>query len=307
MDIRILIIRGLNITDLEVFEAVYRLGRIGAAAKAVGRPQPSVSNILRHLRERLQDPLFVRTPEGMMPTRQAHNLAPYITEALEALKTGFSNAKTFDPSNHQRNFSIFLTDIAEAILLPELLSATQTQAPAFSFETTRHGPADIAIGFFPDLSNSHDHMTLFKTDYVCIAGRQSPFWSKPLSRQDFLSAQHALGTAENSGHRKTAKTLEELSERPQIAVTLPSFLALPAIVAGTQLIATVPRPLAMVMAERADIKILPCPIDLPKIEIAMYWRRPAGKDFALSWLIELCKKTFSPERLQTVFGANAVF
>jgi DNA-binding transcriptional LysR family regulator len=47
--------------------------------------QPAVSNALARLRRTLNDPLFVSTPAGMMPTPMAENIIGRVREALQLL------------------------------------------------------------------------------------------------------------------------------------------------------------------------------------------------------------------------------
>jgi DNA-binding transcriptional LysR family regulator len=60
-----------DIADLNlvtVFEAVWRHRQISRAAAELNSSQPTVSNALRRLREIMDDRLFVRSGQMMMPT-----------------------------------------------------------------------------------------------------------------------------------------------------------------------------------------------------------------------------------------------
>jgi len=50
-----------------VFDAIYTEANLTRAGQIVGITQPAVSNALARLRETFNDPLFVRTAQGMVP------------------------------------------------------------------------------------------------------------------------------------------------------------------------------------------------------------------------------------------------
>jgi len=70
-------------------------------------------------------------------------------------------------------------------------------------------------------------------------------------------------------------------------VTTYSFSALPALVVGTELIATVHRKIAEQMAKVYPITLLPLPLPMPPFEQAMQWHKYRVSDPGLTWLRKL--------------------
>ncbi len=67
----------INTLDLNlflVFQAIYTTRSVTLAGDRLGMSQSAVSNALKRLRERIDDPLFVRTPNGMVPSAVAVKL-----------------------------------------------------------------------------------------------------------------------------------------------------------------------------------------------------------------------------------------
>jgi hypothetical protein len=62
-------IGGIDLNLLLAFEALVDERHVGRAAKRVGLSQPAFSNAIARLRARLEDPLFVRTAQGMVRHR----------------------------------------------------------------------------------------------------------------------------------------------------------------------------------------------------------------------------------------------
>jgi hypothetical protein len=58
----------LDIRWLRLFEQIHATRSVTRSAEVLGQSQPTVSIWLGKLRERLGDPLFVRTAGGMLPT-----------------------------------------------------------------------------------------------------------------------------------------------------------------------------------------------------------------------------------------------
>ena len=61
----------IDLNLLGVFDAVAHEKSLTRAGQRLGMSQPAVSHALARLRVMLKDELFVRTPEGMLPTARA--------------------------------------------------------------------------------------------------------------------------------------------------------------------------------------------------------------------------------------------
>src|SRR6201998_4038733 len=71
---------------LVVFDAVMQERSVTRAGSRIGLSQPAVSHALNRLRYMLKDQLFVRTPEGMVPTPRAEQLADPLRRALNDMQ-----------------------------------------------------------------------------------------------------------------------------------------------------------------------------------------------------------------------------
>src|ERR1700730_113114 len=72
---------------LVVFEAVLRERSVSKAGVRLGLSQPAVSHALNRLRWMLKDQLFIRTPDGMLPTSRAEELAEGVRRVLTELQS----------------------------------------------------------------------------------------------------------------------------------------------------------------------------------------------------------------------------
>jgi DNA-binding transcriptional LysR family regulator len=78
--------RGADLDELRAFEAVARLGTVGAAADELDRAQPSISGRLASLEEAWRTRLFVRRSRGMELTPEGRRLLGAARAVLEAAR-----------------------------------------------------------------------------------------------------------------------------------------------------------------------------------------------------------------------------
>src|SRR5580692_2008530 len=76
----------IDLNLLVVFDAIMRERSVTRAGHRLGLSQPAMSHALTRLRHMLKDELFVRSPNGMMPTPKAEELATPIRIALDGLQ-----------------------------------------------------------------------------------------------------------------------------------------------------------------------------------------------------------------------------
>ena len=73
----------------------------------LGVTQPAMSNILRRLRNLFNDPLLIRSSEGMTPTERALELQPRIRDALSDLSMILEPRTEFRPYTSNRVFRYY--------------------------------------------------------------------------------------------------------------------------------------------------------------------------------------------------------
>jgi DNA-binding transcriptional LysR family regulator len=76
----------VDLNLLVVFDALIAEGHATRAAGRIGLTQPAVSHALNRLRGLFGDPLFVRSPRGMLPTPLAQEIAPSVRSILEQVE-----------------------------------------------------------------------------------------------------------------------------------------------------------------------------------------------------------------------------
>lgn len=100
---------GLDGRALKTFITVMEEGSVSKAAERLFVTQSAVSHTLDKLRTTFDDPLFVRSGRGIIPTAKAKSLCEPIEVVLDELKA-LTNEREFDPLTETINFTIAVND-----------------------------------------------------------------------------------------------------------------------------------------------------------------------------------------------------
>src|SRR5580765_631267 len=278
---------------LRLFELVYSTRSVTRAADQLGQSQPTVSLWLGKLRRQLDDPLFVRTPAGMLPTPRAEALIAKVREALQALRELAAPRPGFDSSTATRTFRVCVSDASHITLLPQLLAHVRAVAPGVKLVAARidaetpqvlqRGDADIAIGSVPWLEAGLYQQTLFPQDWVCLASRAHPRIGKRLTLRAYNGEGH-VATTPGSGSQVLEDALAQQRIERRVILELPGFLGLGSIVAATDVIATLPRQIGEALAQLAPLRVLACPFEVPSFMVKQHWHARFHDDAGHRWL-----------------------
>ncbi len=302
----------MNVADLDlnlltVFDRVRRDRSITRAAEALGLSQPAVSNALARLRAATGDRLYVRTPGGMVPTAYAERIAPAVAGALEAIHGALATGSSFDPAGSERGFVLTLTDLGEAYFLPPLIARLAGVAPGIRFHTLpapRERPAealadgsvDLAIGNLPNLGSGTYRQRLFRERYVCIVRDDHPAIGARMTTRQFERAGHVLAAPTGTGHATVERVLLEHGGRSSIRVEVQHFLAIPSIVAGSDLVGVVPTRVARQGLLGGLVRIVEPPFAIAPFVVRQCWHARAHADPGHRWLRGLVAELFAEER-----------
>ena len=119
-----------------------------------------MSNGLQRLRKLFNDPLLVRTSNGMSPTERAERLQPLVREIVMSVEKAVESEQEFEPARTDRVFRISVSDYTESTLVPALLRYMRSRAPNVTLDFLT--PSDVT---FEDLEHSHvDSATSSRTE-----------------------------------------------------------------------------------------------------------------------------------------------
>ena len=283
----------LDVKLLRLLDLIHSTRSVTRAADELGQSQPTVSIWLAKLRLQLNDPLFVRTTEGMQPTPRADELVVIAREVLQSLRKISSGKVEFDATTAQRTFRICMTDASHVALLPQLLAHVRALAPGIRLVATRidedtaramqSGDADLAIGFIPWLEAGFYQQVLFTQDWVCLANGAHPRIGDTLTLDAFKAEEHVAITG-GTGAQLLDEALRRMHVERRVILELPGFLGLSGIVSASDLIAVLPRHIANTLARFASLRVLECPMALPTFTVKQHWHARFHQDSGNRWM-----------------------
>ncbi|MBT9598591.1 MAG: LysR family transcriptional regulator [Vitreoscilla sp.] len=289
-------IKGFDLNLLRVLVALHATRHVSRAAQQLGMSQSGFSTALNRLRQRLADPLFVRTVDGMAPTPRALQMIDTARSVLASVQTGILGQPVFDPASSRTEFRLAMADVGEVVVMPRLMPHLRALAPHACVScfpvpsreleaAMQAGEVDLAIGYFPDLDKqAFFHQRLYQHTFGCLIGHAHPLANRPLTERSFCELGHAVVS---SPARSTVLFETFLAKRGlerRVALRTPHHMSLPFIIAETELIATLPLAAADRFARHGAVKLVRLPFAPPVFPVQQYWHRLHHHDVRSRWL-----------------------
>lgn len=306
----------MNISRIDLNLLVYldvllRERNVTRSANFLGISQPAMSNGLKRLRELFNDPLLVRTSEGMMPTQRAQELQPIIRKALSNIEQAMQATDQFNPLESERVFRIMASDYTESTLIPNLLQTLQQQAPRIrldimtpsdvSYSDVEQGNVDMVINRFDEIPQSFHQTTVWHDSFSCLFSIDNPI-AEDFNLENYLAADHVwvsktgMGTGVGINPNDTQKlgwvdqALMKIGKTRHISVFTRHYLAAALLAEQPHLVVTIPSKAAFVQWQNPKLLIKPAPFAIQPFELKMAWSPLLQNDAGHQWLRRLIKE-----------------
>jgi DNA-binding transcriptional LysR family regulator len=288
-------LHGIDLNLLVAFDALMAERSVTRAGTRIGRTQPAMSAALSRLRTLLRDELFVRSPTGLQPTPRALDLAEPIARALGEIQRTLEFTHEFDPSTSTIALTVGLSDHPTFLLLPRLVAILRNKAPGITLQvrnfTNRDdaitmldgGEADLTIGVPPTPTGRILNVRLFDEHFICILRKNHPAAGSELSLERFLSLSHLLVSPENERFGVVDVALANMGLKRRLALTLPHMYAAPALIASSDMIATVMEGVVSASGHADKLAVLKPPLELEPVQFVMSWHRRNDTHPAQRW------------------------
>jgi DNA-binding transcriptional LysR family regulator len=275
-----------------VFDAVFRERSLTRAGRQLALSQSAVSHALARLREQLGDPLFVREGAGVAPTPVAARLAPGVREALGLLQQAAERTRAFTPGREAGLVTLAMHDEVEPSLLPPVVAALRAAAPGVQVASVRlvreqlaadlaAGRVDAAVDVARPVSAELLHAPLSEDAFCVVSARR-----RRLTPERYLAARHVTVSTRPAGRSVEDVLLGQLGHRREVVVRCQRYASACALVAGSDLLLTMPRRAARALNAPLGNHVLPLPIPLPPVALHLYWHRQVDADPRSRWLRE---------------------
>ncbi|MEM7151268.1 MAG: LysR family transcriptional regulator [Myxococcota bacterium] len=291
----------IDLNLMVALDALLEDRNVTRAAARVGLTQSAMSHRLRRLRELFDDELLVGGRQGMVPTPRAMALVAPVRRGLLELHAAVRNTTPFDPSTAERRFTIVTSDFADLVILPRVMEYVGRVAPGISMriqppsggsivQALEHGVADLVMGTGGLEGASLRMRSVCDESFVVILRVGHPI----LEGRDHITVEEyaSLGHVVVAHTDQPGVVDERLAERGLARRTVlrtPYFNGVPFMVARSDLVATIPRAIAEVASNFADLRIVEPPVELPTFRIMATWHERVHRDPAHRWLRELAR------------------
>jgi len=299
----------LDVQLLQVFEALMAERNVTKAARQLGLSQSAVSHALGRLRERLDDPLLVRTSNGMAPTPRALELVGPVRHAVRQVEEVFRSEPRFEPASSRESFVIRIGDSNEFVLLPALIKELEAKAPHASL-VVRHlspddtvkaledGSIDCAVSALLRHPKSVRATALMRDRMVCAMSRNHPLARQTLTTERFLALRHIRVVQDAGDSRFVDEALRERRVTRKVVATIPHWVVALHAVSTCEMVVAASERMALHFDTGRQLVLKRLPVGGDPFAWQLYWHRRHETQPAQRWmrklLVDVCKAIESP-------------
>ncbi|QPI63883.1 LysR family transcriptional regulator [Vreelandella venusta] len=298
----------INLNLLLVFHTLYGKRSLTLTAEALCLSQPAVSHSLKKLRLLMDDPLFIKTLDGMQPTPLARQMDAAVAKGLFYFDQAVYSNSEFSPATSKREFRVSLVDYVSQQLQPKLIQHCLTHAPdlCFNMLSTRIASAedaqhaiqahdiDLAMVQLESLPLTSYHEYLFDDVIGCVGDASLYGDNNTITLDAFLNApQIALSHREDSPLLINEK-LRILGLERKIVAKTPYITPLQEILVSTNLLCVVTESAAKVICRNNSLKFYALPLDVAPFKVCLCWDERKDHDSGIHWLRSLIRELITP-------------
>ncbi|MCY1285076.1 pca operon transcription factor PcaQ [compost metagenome] len=288
-------LRDIDLNVLLAFDAIYTQCSITRAAEVMGLSQPAMSNALRRLRGLCNDPLFIKTQQGVTPTLTAHRLAEHVRAALASLREGL-NLLPAEKPEAQPLLRIGCPDCLQPLLLGALHEVDGETWQIRFYQPRRRealgelqsGKLDILIDIDQPQSqlDGLSKTTLFDDHYVFAHGQG--LGEAPRTLEDYLAVPQVQVSSRRDGLSPVDLDLGLKGRKRNLVASLQSSLAARLIADRHAVGLTLPSRIATLLG----LEQAPLPLAQPvNLSICLYvdgkYRRNRARELQVQRIVEL--------------------
>lgn len=302
----------LDLNLLRVLDALLREQSTVKAGEKIGLSQPAVSAALGRLRHALNDPLFVRHGQRIVPTEYAASLELPLRRILDDLVGLLAEPGGFNAADAERSFKLAGSDFFAEMLIPPLAVMLSRFAPKIQVQLVdlvpenyiatleKHG-IDLALVPKTDFPGWVDYAPTFRSSFVMVAREGHPRLERagvcsgdvvPIDL--FCDLGHVVFSPEGKLKAMGDAALARMGRERRVVMTMPVFGGVCNAVSGSDLVALLPEQLAKKMAPRMGLTIYVPPMPLNPALICMIWHKRNTGEPAHRWLRDRVVEVLSP-------------
>lgn len=290
----------LNRLDLNLLVALDALlveRSITHAAERLHLSPSATSGALARLREFFGDELLTQIGRRMVPTPLGESLQVAVRDSLLHVQATVEIRPQFDPKTSKRNFKLMMSDYVATVLMPRVLRRLQQEAPAVTlemlandepWESLSRGEIDFLVLPKNFVRSDHPAQILFEDEYVCVCWSGNTAIGDSIGLEQCLSLGHVVARL-GTQRPPTIDTwfFERFGHARRVEIIATTFGSVPHMLEGTNRISIMHRRLAAVYSGSLPLKVLPVPLEMPRLVEMIQWHQFRDRDPARIWLTEV--------------------
>lgn len=280
----------LDFATLRTLCTVFDAGSFTAAASAIGVNQSAISYTMERLRGVFHDPLFVRERGRQIATARCQQIIAQVRPMLSTLER-MARPEEFDPARARQRLTLACNYYERLLIIPLLVRELRQRAPGIELAVVNsrgtgldrmlRGESDLLIGPRP-LAQSGVYLSrLCREDYVCLMDPAHPLAGGRPSVAEYLSLDLIDITYEGNHTSAYVTELQAAGHRLRPALQVPSPAGISRLIAGSSLVATIPRRLAHQIG--AGLSIVECPFP-GAFDVTLVWPPRFHADAMHQWM-----------------------
>jgi DNA-binding transcriptional LysR family regulator len=292
MAVRLEQLRNADLNLLVYFVVLVEEKNVTRAAKRLRLTQSALSRVLQRLRSLFQDDLLVRVNGMYQPTPRGQEVLKELTNVLPQIDKLISG-EGFNPAHEEAKFRITAADSLSHLYGP-LFSRRHAETPnllfAFSayseqrYEELETNSRDLVLDAdFKVLPPDLHKELLFRDTAICAVAKNSPYKQK-ISLLDYIAAKHIAVNILEERQPIPDVALTKLGLRRDCALSVPYFGVALRMVAGSELIATLPRCMSERLVDRRTTRLIQPPKEVESFRYVMVWHKRQHTDARSIWL-----------------------
>ncbi len=290
-------IESVDLNLLRVLDVLLDEMSVTEAAKRLGRTPSAVSHALSRLREMLDDPLLLRSGNRLVASPRAEALREPLRRVLTDLMRVVQAEAEFDPATSTRRFVVAAPD-SMGLFAGALLGLLREQAPRVRLElrlpvadalapNVGAGAADLLVVPAPTRGEGLMMKRIGAVSHGVVLRRGHPaLVDGALSREAYTAQEHVYVRTGRPGESLVGRALQQLGLQRQVGMVVPAFVLAPMVASSSDLLFTAPRALVQPLVDRHDLCIVPVPVPIPDIPVAVVWHRRLQEDQGHRWFRE---------------------
>ncbi|EJN04526.1 LysR family transcriptional regulator [Phyllobacterium sp. YR531] len=301
-------LRSVDLNLLVVLDALLDEAHVSRAADRLGLSQPATSSALERCRHLLNDPLLERGKGGMRLTAKAESLREPLKNLLADV-VSVLDPPDIDIAALRQTVRIIMGDYPTMVIAAELHQQLAMKAPGVNLviqpwhgadealDELAKGSVDLAVSVFPKSDVSFQRHDLLFQNYLVVMRKEHPA-ARDFNLEQWLAYPHILVSGRGDTKGPLDEALAVLGKQRRVGVVVPSFVIVPPLLMGSDLIAMVPS-LCIPQSSVKDYAVFEPPVPVDGFTLHIAWHVRRDKDPGVQLVASVIRNTLQKLDVQT--------